>query len=547
MARPSMYTEKEMDNFILHRYWDRVNSLDIWERNAEKYPNDEAVADSESRVTWSEAKRLSDRIAISFLELGIEKDQVLVIQLPNCVELPLLRLSCEKAGVIPLLAGRALRSLEIKSLIRQSSAVGVIIPWQFRNFDYIKMIDEIQTEIPSLKYTFVVGDKVPEGKISVKELTQQPLECRYPPDFFGKTRIGPTEVCSIVHTSGTTGMPKLIERVGARTGASRDAIQRYDLTRDDVFGAFSAAVTGSCEIHSYLTIPFLGAKCIMMEHFDAEGAFKLIERERITIASVVPAHLTMMLEHPNLGKYDLSSWKSAFSHASPLSYPTAVKFEEKTGCRIMNVYGTMEAAGISTTSVFDPRDIRLLTVGKPYSGNEIKLVDDAGKEVAQGEVGQIMLRGPFASAGYYKAPELNKKVWTDEKWLNMGDYGKFDEEGNVIIIGRVDDVILRGGQNIYPAEIETLLAGHPKIQSVAIVGMPDRVMGQKCCVFIVPRHGEIPTFDEIVSFLKNKGIAPYKLPEKLQIIDELPHTKEQKVDKKALRLKIAQELEGEVK
>lgn len=547
MAKPSMYTQKEMDNFIVHRYWDRLNSLDIWEQNAEKYPYDEAVADSKSRVTWLEAKRLSDRIAISFMELGIKKDQVLVIQLPNCVELPLLRLSCEKVGIIPLLAGRTLRSLEMKSLISQSSAVGVIIRWQFRKFDYINMIDEIKTELPSLKYTFVVGDSVPEGRISVKALTQQPLERGYPPDFFSNTRIGPTEVCSIVHTSGTTGMPKLIERVGARMGASRDAIQKYDLTRDDVFGAFSPAVTGSCEIHSYLTIPYLGAKCIMMEHFDAEEAFKLIEREKITIASVVPAHLTMMLEHPNLGKYDLSSWKSAFSHASPLSYPTAVKFEEKTGCRIMNVYGTMEAAGISTTSVFDPRDVRLLTVGKPYSGNEIRLVDDAGKEVAKGEVGQIMLRGPFASAGYYKAPELNKKVWSDEKWLNMGDYGKLDEEDNLIIIGRVDDLILRGGQNIYPAEIETLLAGHPKIQSVAIVGMPDRVLGQKCCAFIVPRHGEIPTFEEIVTFLKNKGIAPYKLPERLEIIDGLPLTKEQKIDKKVLRARIAQEIEGEAK
>jgi non-ribosomal peptide synthetase component E (peptide arylation enzyme) len=342
-------------------------------------------------------------------------------------------------------------------------------------------------------------------------------------------------------------MPKLIERVGARTGASRDAIQRYNLSRDVVFGAFSSAVTGSCEIHSYLTIPFLGAKCIMMEHFDAEEAFKLIERERITIASVVPAQLTMMLEHPNLGKYDLSSWKSAFSHASPLSYPTAVRFEERTGCRIMNVYGTMEVSGVSTTSVFDPRDVRLLTVGKPYFGNEIKIVDDTGKEVEQGEVGQVMIRGPFASAGYYKAPELNEKVWTDEKWLKIDDYGKLDAEGNLIIIGRTDDVILRGGQNIYPAEIETLLADHPKIERVAVVGMPDRIMGQKCCVFVVPRHGEIPTFEEIVTSLKNKGIAPYKLPERLKIIDELPHTKEQKIDKKVLRARIAQELEGEVK
>ena len=545
MVRPSIYTQKEIDKFIADGYWDRANSLDVWERNANKYPDDEAVVDSKSRLTWSEVKRRSDRIAISFLELGMEKDQILLIQLPNCAELPVLRLACEKAGIIPLLAGRMLRSVEIKSLIKQSLAVGAIIPWQFRTFDYLKMIEEIQPELPSLRHIFIVGDKVPDGKISIKEIMNQPLESRYPSDFFNKTRIGPTEVCSIVHTSGTTGVPKLIERIGARFGSSRDAIERHNWNRQDVFGAFAPAVTGNCEHHSYFTMPYLGVKCIMMEHFDAEEAIKLIEREGITIASVVPAQLTMMLDHPNLGQYDLSSCRCAFSSGSPLSYPNAIRLEERTRCRIINAYGAQELPGISTTSISDPREVRLLTAGKPYSGNEIKIVDDSGKEVEQGEVGEIMIRGPFASAGYYKAPELNEKVWTDGRWFKIGDYGKLDAEGNLIIIGRTDDVILRGGQNIYPAEIEILLADHPNIEGVAVVGMPDRVMGQKCCVFIVPRHSEIPTFDEIVSFLKNKGIAPYKLPERLKVIDELPYTKEQKIDKKALRIKIAEELKRE--
>ena len=168
MVMPSIYTQEEIDQFIAHRYWDRENSLDIWERNAEKYPNDEAVVDSKSRLTWLEVKRRSDRIAISFIELGIQKDQILLIQLPNCAELPVLRLACEKAGIIPLLAGRMLRSAEIKSLIRQSLAVGAIIPWQFRNFDYVKMIEEIQTEFSSLRHIFTVGDKVPKEKSQLK-------------------------------------------------------------------------------------------------------------------------------------------------------------------------------------------------------------------------------------------------------------------------------------------------------------------------------------------------------------------------------------------
>ncbi len=543
MVMPSIYTQEEMDQFIASGYWDRANSLDIWERNADKYPDEEALVDSKSRLTWSDVKRLSDRVAISFIELGIERDQILLIQLPNCVELPVLRLACEKAGVIPLLAGRMLRSAEVETLIKQSLAVGVIIPWKFRNFDYLNMMEEIQIELPSLKYIFIVGDEVPHGKISIKETMCQPLESKYPSDFFKKTRIGPTDICSIVHSSGTTGMPKLIERIGARIGSSRDAIKRHQWNRENVFSAFAPAVTGNCEHHSYLTMPYLGVKCIMMEHFDAEEAFKLIERERVSIASVVPAQITMMLDHPSLGKYDLSSWKYAFSSGSPLSYPAAVRFEEKTQCRIINGYGAQELPGISSTSSFDQREVRLLTVGKPYSGNEIRILDDNGHAAKQGEIGRIVVRGPFASAGYYKAPELNEEVWMNERWFKIGDYGKFDTDGNLIIIGRTDDVILRGGQNIYPAEIEILLSDHPKIESVAVVGIPDRTMGQKCCAFVVPRRDEILTFDEVISFLKKKRIAPYKLPERLRIVDELPYTKEQKIDRKVLRVNVAEELE----
>jgi non-ribosomal peptide synthetase component E (peptide arylation enzyme) len=227
----------------------------------------------------------------------------------------------------------------------------------------------------------------------------------------------------------------------------------------------------------------------MMEHFDSEEAFRLIERERISIASVVPAQLTMMLDHPNLGQYDLSSWKCAFSSGAPLSYPNALRLEERTRCRIINGYGAQELPGISTTSISDPREVRLLTVGKPYSGVEIKIVGDAGNELKQGEIGKIVVRGPFASAGYYKSPD------------------------------------------------------HPKIERVAVVGMPDRTMGQKCCAFVVPRRGEVLTFDEVISFLKNKRIAPYKLPERLKIIDVLPYTNEQKIDRKVLRAKVAEELE----
>ena len=195
----------------------------------------------------------------------------------------------------------------------------------------------------------------------------------------------------------------------------------------------------------------------------------------------------------------------------------------------------------------EPRDQRLLTVGRPSIANEVKIVDESGLEVRQGQVGEIMARGPMCGFGYYKDPEASMKVWTQDGWYHMGDLGKFDEKGNLILIGRAKDMIIRGGQNIYPLEIENLLLTHPKVLDVAIVGMPDPVMGEKACAYVVPKAGQEFKFDEMVSFLKEKKIANYKLPERLEIIGKLPAVAGQKIDKKALQQAIAQKLKSESK
>ena len=315
MSEPSVLSRAEMEGFIRRGLWEPINSLDIWEQNAARYPHDEAVVDSRSRLTWSDVKRLSDSVATSLHGLGFVKDQVIVIQLPNCVELSVLRLACEKAGVIPLLAGRQLRAAEMKSIIRQAEAAGIFIPRQFRGFDYPAMIDDIRSDLPTLKHVFAVADDAPKGTTLFKDLFATPPSS-YPQDAFTQTRIQPTEICAIVHTSGTTGTPKLVARINARTPAAREAAQRYQLTRNDIFGAFTPAVTGVSEMHSYLTMPLLGIKSVMMDHFDAEEMLKLVERESVTIATLIPAQIVAVMNHPKLGKYDLSSWRCAISRVA---------------------------------------------------------------------------------------------------------------------------------------------------------------------------------------------------------------------------------------
>ncbi len=222
-----------------------------------------------------------------------------------------------------------------------------------------------------------------------------------------------------------------------------------------------------------------------------------------------------------------------------------MEIEEKLGCPIVQSYGAMDSGGMTLHSFNDGAKVRLLTIGKPAGGNEVRLADNAGKEVPEGSAGEILVRGPTLVSGYYKDPEATWQVWTEDGWYKTGDLGKFDEYGNLVIVGRKKDVIIRGGQNIYPVEIENLLVNHPKVSNVAIIKMPDPVMGEKACAYIVPKQGHDFTFEEMVSFLKKNGIAAYKLPERLEIVDALPMVAEgQKVDRKVLEKDIGEKLKA---
>jgi non-ribosomal peptide synthetase component E (peptide arylation enzyme) len=224
----------------------------------------------------------------------------------------------------------------------------------------------------------------------------------------------------------------------------------------------------------------------------------------------------------------------------------AVEAEERMGCPIIQGYGAVDFGTGSTTVLGDPREVRLLTAGEPMPGCEIRLLDDEGLEVPRGEVGEIMLSGPVGASGYYRDLETTWQVWTRDGWYRTGDKGKINEQGKLMILGRKKDMIIRGGQNIYPAEIENLLLGHPKVLGVAVVGMPDPVMGERACAYVATRESQEFTFDEMISFLKEKNMAPYKLPERLELIESIPMVgADQKVDKNVLRQDIIEKLKGE--
>jgi non-ribosomal peptide synthetase component E (peptide arylation enzyme) len=546
MARPVRYTPEKVMEYIGNGYWEAMLACDYWDRNAELYPEKEAIVVGETRLTWAEGKKLIDRMALGLVELGIQRDQIVALQLPNCAELYPLRAAGEKAGIIIASIMPTMRHAEVKAILAHTEASAIVIPWKHHDFDYFEMVQEIRSAVPSLKHIIVQGDEVPPGAIPLQNMREQPLEDKCPPKHLEGARMSSTETCFILTTTGTTGPPKCIEVATApRQFTARVASKRHQITQDDIIGVFCPGFSGLVEDY-YYGAPMAGAKLVMAENFAPEELLSLIERESVTAMVTVPTILVRMLSHPGLKQCDLSSLRSVRSGGAPLPYEQAVEAEEKLGCRLIPQYGANDVAMVTTGAWDDPREARLRSVGRPPDGLEVKLFDDRDQEVPQGGVGEVVVRGPHCMPGYHKDPEALAEAWMGG-WFHMGDLGRIDRDGFLYIVGRKKDMILRGGQNIFPAEVEEILMQHPKVTGAAVVRMPDPVMGERACAYVVPRAEEEISFEEIVAFFKEKKVASFKIPERLELIPELPLVSAQKVDKKVLEEDLLKKLKEEDK
>jgi non-ribosomal peptide synthetase component E (peptide arylation enzyme) len=255
-----------------------------------------------------------------------------------------------------------------------------------------------------------------------------------------------------------------------------------------------------------------------------------------------------MLSQPELNKTNVSSLRVIQHAGAFLSYSVAKEIEREFGALVLNCFGSSDGPNLSSTKLNDSPDVRFGTVGKPYPGHEIQIIGMDGEKLGIGEIGEIWGKGPSISVGYYKEdPGVVKETFLKDGWFRYGDLGMIGKDGNLVIMGRIKDLIIRGGQNIAPKEIEDLLLTHPKVKEVAVVGMPDNVLGEKCCAFVVPSDSKDPlTFSEMIEYLEKNKLAKFKFPERLEIIEELPMVGGAKVDKKILVEKVTYNEKGKL-
>ncbi|MDP3283923.1 MAG: AMP-binding protein, partial [Desulfobacterales bacterium] len=459
--KPIRYQKDMVDEFLRDGYWTQELFYDFYERNARELGDREAFVDSRYRVTWAEAKRLVDAIAISWVDLGIPKFSRIIIQSPNSVFGFLARIAAERAGLISLTVYPYLRQLELEYMVKRTEATSVVIPNVYRNFDYLEMYKGLQTQFPHLQYIFLFDDEVPPNATKktyslttmAKERVKQPVD----EAKLAERRLDPIwNISLLTTTSGTTGIPKLVEWPAApRVCTSKGRVDIWKLTKDDITMAIAPHAGGAAGTLTYFAAPIAGAKTVMLEEFTPEDALALIEKEKATAIGVVPTHLIRMLE-ANPARYDLSSLRFIRSAGGYLSPQVAEEAENAFKAVITSDLGTQDKGSVSGCRIEDSKELRRRTVGRMLPGNKVRLLDEQGREVASGEPGILYFRGPHAPAGYYRDEELTATVFDKEGWCTTEDIVKFDE-GCLWILGRAKDMVIRGGQNIYPAEIEGLL------------------------------------------------------------------------------------------
>ncbi|NPA24453.1 MAG: AMP-binding protein [Deltaproteobacteria bacterium] len=542
------YTDEMISEFLQDGYWTEETFYDFWEKNALNLGDQEALVDSKYRITWGAALPLVNSIAAHLINRGVPQHARIIIQVPNTAFGFLARIAAERAGLVALVAYPYLREKELDYMLERTQAEAVVCPFEYRGFNYLKMFRGLNEKHKCIKHFYLLDEELPEGLGDdvyslIRAAREEPVLAD---EDYRARRFDPCRnVCLLTSTTGTTGIPKLVEwPIASRLCTSKARVDLWDLTSDDVTFAIAPHAGGAGGTLTYFAAPLVGAKVVLLEDFDPELALKTIQDEQCTAIGVVPTHLVRMLEK-DVESYDLSSLRFIRSAGGYLSPQLAEEAEGRLGGAITSDLGTQDVGSVSGCKVTDPVDLRRRTVGRPLPGNVVRLLDDDGNEVPDGEAGALWFRGPHAPAGYFRDLETTLTVFREDGWTTTGDLVKYDR-GCLWIMGRKKDMIIRGGQNIYPAEIEGLLNEHPSVANVAVVAMPDPEFGEKACAFAILKKGCSLSFQEMVDFLKDKQIARYKLPERLEIIDAFPTVGDSgKVNKNTLKEMIAEKLKNE--
>jgi fatty-acyl-CoA synthase len=531
---------------------------------ASSYPDNEALVYPERklRYTYKEFNEVCRQVAKGLLKIGVKKGDKLSIWANNVPEWVVFQFASAKVGAILVTVNTSYKSSELEYILNQSDSSMLFMVRSFKGFDYVNALREVVPvlnsdpekpldciNLPFLKKVVFIGEDTPGGMLNFDQLIELGLTVSDTDLAEVENSLDCHETINMQYTSGTTGFPKgvmlshyNVVNNGYAIGECMKFTHKDRLCIPVPFFHCFGCVLGVmvCVTHASAMVP--------VETFDPLKVLQTIEAEKCTAVHGVPTMFIAELEHPEFSRFDLSSMRTGIMAGSvcPIEVmKRAVKDMHVT--EITSVYGQTESSpGITQTRTEDAIELRVATVGRALPGAEVKIVDiETGVTLPPGKQGELCARGYMVMKGYYKMPEETAKVIDGDGWLYTGDLAIMDENGYCKITGRIKQMIIRGGENIYPREIEEFIYTHPKVSDVQVYGVPDRKYGEQVMAAIILKTGMEMTEEELKSFCSDK-IAHYKIPRYVRFVDSFPMTASGKIQKFKMREMAIKELNLEV-
>lgn len=505
--------------------WAGYSIGDLLRRKAAQYPNAIALKAFGEQRTYAQLVKRSEQLAAGFQRLGIQKEERVVVQLPNTIAYVETIFALFFIGALPVFALPSHRFNEISYFCQFSEAVAYIGPTTYQEFHYDGMIEKVKEVSPTLKHIILNG-----------ETSHVSLEQLYRHESFEKVDVRGSDVAFLQLSGGTTGLSKLIPRTHDEyIYTLKKSVEICHVTEETRFlVVLPVAHNYPMSSPGILGVFYAGGTVVMSDTPSADEAFPLIEREKITMVALVPPIVIQWLFARKFRTENIQSLDVMLVGGAKLSEELARKVMPTFGCTLQQVFGMAEGL-VNYTRLDDSEERIVRTQGKPMSPfDEIKVVDSEDRELPLNTEGFLLTRGPYTIQGYYKAEEHNKKSFTKDGFYRTGDLVRIDEKGYITVTGRDKDQINRGGEKIAAEEVENHLLAHEGVFDVAVVAMPDAFLGEKICAFVIKHHEELEK-RSLLTYLESKGLATYKIPDRIEWIEEFPETALGKVNKKQLR------------
>ena len=515
-------------------------------RWAREEPGKAILRDDARTLTRSALVEGAERFASALRRRGIGRRSVVGLQLPNCADYAIANIACEFVGAVWVNLSLTYRRHEMTEILGHLCADALVVAATYHGFDMRPLVAEVRAQVPSLATIVGHGDNCPgpwpDDWLRMSALLAEPIDPR-----LGESSLRSDDIYSIMLSSGTTSArPKeALRSVNSMLSALRIMNETFAVGPHDRLLCLAPQTGGTGYSYSVAFPLITGAEVDVTEYGIGPALVEKIQSCRPTVLVAVPTQMARLLDVAGGDRSMWSDLRLIINSGAPLLGEVAARAEEECGCPILSVYGATDGMVPVMTATEAPPHVRHSRVGRVMAGHRLRIVDEAGSEVSTGTIGEICGFGPGMAFGYVDNPSEMARAWDADGWWHSGDLGAMDEDGYLRVVGRKKEMIIRGGVNISPLEIEELLNEHPDIDEAVVVAMPHDDLLEQVCAFVVTRDDRALTLSDVTAFLVGKGIAKYKLPERLERRAEIPRTNVQKIDKLALSREIAAIVEAE--